>query len=191
MQCKRQKINTPLLSVGLEGLSGHKLKLKLLERMANSEVARKNFWGKVEVRGPKDCWNYLGSIVENGYGIYRFCCWWGQLVNQKAHRVSFFLKYGFLPDLFICHKCDNPKCVNPKHLFAGKPAANSQDMVNKKRQAVGSRIRQSKLTSTQVKEIRRLCATGTERVQKIADRFGVTYGSIWNITKRITWRHLP
>lgn len=87
------------------------------------------FWNKVDRSG--DCWTWQGSRDRKGYGRVS--------VNQRpvlAHRFSWTLSHGPIPDgLCVLHKCDNPPCVNPEHLFLGTIADNNRDMVAKGRHA--------------------------------------------------------
>lgn len=80
--------------------------------------------------GEDECWPWLGTVDERGYGRVHY-----KASKIKAHRVSFEMVNGHIQDgNIICHKCDNPNCVNPNHLFEGTSKDNAQDMVSKGRQ---------------------------------------------------------
>ena len=75
------------------------------------------------------CWEWTGSLKQSGYG---FLIIKGKCV--RAHRFSYYLRNPHAArESFICHSCDNPKCVNPDHLFAGSPQDNVNDMIGKNR----------------------------------------------------------
>ncbi len=90
----------------------------------SKELARtERFWAKVH--RTEKCWEWQGTRNTRGYGIFG---------NRGAHRVAYEFFYGLIPDgLVICHKCDNPPCVRPDHLFAGTRGDNFEDMIRKGR----------------------------------------------------------
>jgi hypothetical protein len=102
-----------------------------------------------------------------------------------AHRVAYEHAHGPIPDgLLVCHRCDNPPCCNPAHLFAGTPKDNMQDMARKGRSRLGSRAR---LTTEDVEAIRAACARGTSR-RDLGQRFGVTSDHIGQIARGMRWK---
>lgn len=131
------------------------------------------------------CWLWRGSKNEKNYGQMS--------VNSKprlASRVSWQVHYGDIPKgLNVCHKCDNPPCVNPEHLFLGTQQDNVTDMMLKGRikndHKIGSR-HNVKLTESQVLEIRASSESGVS----LAARFGVTKTTISDVRTRKSWADL-
>lgn len=186
-----RKTSTPLPSENWEELSLRQKRQKLLERMANSEADQRKFWRKVKIAGPDECWLWQGARYKDGYGCK---C---MMVNYimygfRVNRISYFLKHGELSDdLFVCHKCDVPTCVNPNHFFLGKQLQNMQDKVRKSRQAFGEKHGRCKLTSDQVQEIRILHFNHNTPVTEMAKRFNVGTSTIWSMLSGINWKYLP
>ncbi len=140
---------------------------------------------RCEVDESTGCWVWQGTRLAGGYGSVSVR---GRTV--LAHRLSFELSVGQIPTgMFVCHKCDNPACVNPAHLFLGTPADNVRDAVAKGRMAHGSAHLRSKLTEEQVADILRRCAAG-ERQMDLAAEYGVGRAAVNRIVLGYTWRHV-
>lgn len=109
-----------------------------------------------------------------------------------AHRLSWLIHFGEIPpEMHVCHRCDNPPCVNPRHLFLGTNLDNRRDSIAKGRFRVGrgERHRSAKLTEAQVREIRQRRELG-DRQEALAAEFGVSGCAISNIHRRKTWAHV-
>lgn len=143
-----------------------------------------DFYRRVDrPRNPNACWLWKGrSLTGDGYG---------QIMRGRkrymAHRYSFLLHYGYLPeDKNVCHTCDTPLCVNPKHLFLGTQADNMHDRDRKGR---GTNF-VPKLTNEQVQQIRELRAAGVPQ-SAVAQRFGVRQPTISYIDSGRIWKGTP
>jgi len=164
------------------------------------ESVDRRFWGKVSKSD--GCWTWVGSVNRYGYGDFRL-----KRTHALAHRVSFAMAYGPVPNgLFVCHRCDNPLCVNPVHLFAATHQDNMNDMVAKgrgrgpspennwmktqpERVTRGEGRSNSKLTDAAVRKIRLQVASGTAYAV-LAQEFSVTINAISCVVLRKTWRHV-
>lgn len=133
------------------------------------------------------CWIWNGSKDKNGYGKLRF-----NNKELRAHRVSWKIHYGEIPkNIFVCHKCDNPSCTNPEHLFLGTAKDNTNDMIRKGRKifSIGEKSSNAKLNETQVIEILKLLKI-ENNIDKIAEMFCVHKNTISCIKHKRTWKYL-
>lgn len=142
------------------------------------------FWR--HVHKTKTCWVWTSGI-RNGYGRI-----WlpGGLVAISAHRAAWEIHFGPIPQgLLVLHRCDNKVCVNPKHLFLGTSQDNHDDMCRKRRIAHGERHGNSKLSDTDVAQIRRHRRQGVP-LRVLARLFSVHLLTISFIATNRTWKHV-
>jgi len=135
----------------------------------------------------QDCWEWIGKKDKDGYGIF--------IINNitKVHRAVYEFYNGQFPkNLMVCHKCDNPSCCNPDHLFLGTAKDNKQDAVNKKRHAFGSKIGISKLTEKDVETI--LIKLSNNEYKTYSDIIKnhpyITRRIIYNLLSKNCWQHM-
>lgn len=140
-----------------------------------------------------ECWEWQRSKVNGGYGHFRYSDG-GDFKNKRAHRLAWELFRGPIPEgMCVLHRCDNPPCCNPDHLFLGSKADNTMDMVDKGRAAGGSLPGKSnpdaRLTEDDVRAIRGARADGV-RVASLAAAYGVSGTTIYKIVSRKSWSHV-
>lgn len=135
----------------------------------------KRFDDKIEYTDT--CWLWRAGKDRWGYGQFRY-----KGKTRSAHRIAYKLYVGEIPEgMFVLHKCDNPICVNPKHLFLGTLKDNSQDMVKKGRNNTGKGS--AKLTKEEVVQIRKSPESGVI----LAKMFRVTPSNISLVRNRKSW----
>lgn len=139
------------------------------------------FWLQTTRRGPTECWPWRGWLDADGYGQIALPGRGSKRIRASA--ASWLLAHGELPNpgQYVLHRCDNPPCVNPDHLFLGTQAENCQDAVRK------GRHRNARLTPEQVADIRARVAAGAVQ-REIAREVGVSYHQINRIVKGHSWR---
>lgn len=150
-------------------------------------TATQRFWKYVQAGGPEQCWEWKGSRDGPGYG--RLSSVPG-CAPFKAHRLSWWIHTGYMPKSHehVLHRCDNPPCVNPGHLFLGNPGTNATDRTNKGRArpgwVSGEMNGEAKLTEQQVLEIRRKATEGMTQ-KAIGAEYGVAQSQVWRIIHRV------
>lgn len=148
------------------------------------------FWSKVNVTEKvDDCWEWTASLQNKGYGQFQHG---GRAGTMKiASRVSWEIAYGSIPKgVGVLHDCDNPKCVNPNHLFLGTQKRNMEDAVQKGRQAHGERSGAHKLTVAKVIEIRKRYNDGGISQETLAQEMGVTRRTIGRVVSKSIWKEV-
>ena len=148
---------------------------------------RERFEAKFKKGERSDCWEWEASKLPTGYGRFNIA---GRI--QRASRVAYQLYVGEIAEgLFVCHRCDNPSCVNPDHLFLGTPADNMRDRGNKGRgkDQCGEKNSSAKLTNAQVIEIMALHNDGARNID-LAKEFGVAPQTISAIVCGHNWANL-
>lgn len=165
----------------------------------------KRFWSKVNKTDDQDgCWEWTASRSKEGYGwFYKD----GKMTHASRACIEIIYKIIIPSNIFVCHTCDNPPCVNPHHLFVGTRTDNVRDMVKKGRLRTtfsipkmnpghlhpelrqGERNGSSKLTEEHVREIRLLHYEGIKTLQ-LAKTYNVSSCLIRNVVYRRTWKHV-
>lgn len=164
---------------------------------------RGDFWSHVQKSD--GCWEWVGARNPNGYGNHH-----AQGRTRKAHRVSWEMEYGPIPEgMLVLHRCDNPPCVRPDHLFLGTQRDNLRDAIAKGRWNSPKRVRSyavtaqklsarsgpsgesnpnARLTAAEVASIRTRYASGLESQSRIAADYGITQVNVSHIVRGLSWR---
>lgn len=186
--CCVENCNEQVLCRGL--CNRHYLRLRKFNNVHHTQKPRGSgstdadrFWSRVAVTADSDrCWEWRAKARSiEGYGRL--------MVNGErwqAHRYALYITTGARPILHVLHSCDNPQCVNPKHLREGTNAENMQDRSSRGRQVTGEKVNTAKLTTNQVLAIRQSSLS----VGELANQFDVTPSTIRVIRNRRTWTHV-
>lgn len=143
------------------------------------------FWSKVAIKGTDECWPWLASCVENGYGHF-------QLRRRMilAHRMAYMLVHGDIPHgKHILHSCDNRLCCNPAHLHVGTNHENVKDKMQKGRHPRGSQTVRAKINEHDVEWLKRATCDGMP-IKDAAARLGIAPSTASNILAGRRWAHV-
>lgn len=131
------------------------------------------------------CWEWQKGLFSTGYGQMSV-----KGRNRGAHVVAYEIFNGEIPEgMLVCHKCDNPICINPEHLFLGTNKDNMEDMVNKGRSAVANNGH-VKMTEDQVRELLKMYKTGRYSRKELADYFLISINTVSSIINGVSWKHI-
>ena len=132
------------------------------------------------------CWEWTGCRQKNGYG--KIGAGGDRGKTLLAHRVSWILHCGKINEgLECCHKCDNPSCVNPNHLFLGTRIDNEEDKKNKKRHLYGEKHSMSKINTRDVVSIKTKYKINNTTQYQLAKEYGITQSQVSRIINGKRW----
>ncbi len=159
------------------------LSTQIAKNIHKEKIAK--FWGKV-VKVDNGCWIWQGAKSKDGYGLFGI---YSKVL--RAHCLAFILTYDIdITGLCVLHRCDNPPCCNPDHLFLGTDRDNSNDKVAKNRQSQGETHGTAKLNKIQVAQIRWLYNTGNYTQKQLAFMFYVDSSHIGKIVRNECWKDI-
>jgi hypothetical protein len=154
-------------------------KKNLLRHQPTQKLNAEDFWNKMDKSNSDGCWVWSGIVDYKGYGKIKF-----NNKRYKTHRLAYILTNGEICDnLLVCHKCDNPPCCNPDHLFLGTNQDNIIDCLKKDRQTA------SKLKTSDIASIRKLREEGHD-AKVIANLFNVTPQAIREVLNGKRWYYI-
>lgn len=155
-----------------------------LSSRIDRDLMIKKFWALIDKT--EECWLWTKYRDRDGYGKFMF-----NYKGFKACKLAYILTYGPVPDgICVLHKCDNPPCCRPEHLYLGTQADNVADRVNRGRQLRGESHPLTVLNNKEVLDIRRQFTGGRGEQTKLAAIYNVSLAMINRIIRRRTWTHI-
>jgi len=126
------------------------------------------------------CWNWIGGKDKDGYGHFRHASH-----QYRAPRLAWMLAKGPIPSgSLVLHRCDNPSCVRPSHLFIGSRKDNSRDMIEKGRWISPT----TKLGPDEIRDIRSRDRNGRHFIRDLAQEFGVSISAVYKVVTGDSWK---
>ena len=148
---------------------------------------------KIERNAPDECWPWTGA-TRGGYGMYAVRSGVNAGKTMSAHRIAYEIAHGPIPeDHDVLHRCDNPPCCNPRHLFSGTHLDNMADMRAKNRRVgknAGSVHGRAILDENKAREILSKYATGTYKRSALMAEYGIARTTLEALLSRRTWKHI-
>jgi len=154
--------------------------IRNIDGLSPKDIAqlRDKLLSRTIVRG--NCWEWQGAKNLKGYGSISV----GGVVIL-VHRLSYRVHHGRLGDNLVCHRCDNPKCVNPAHLFLGTATDNIHDMYHKGRAAPSP---STKITADDARSNREKYIPRKYGTTRLAKEYGISCGHVYAILRGEFWR---
>lgn len=159
-----------------------------MTKQNNRVLSKSDFKKKIKINKKTGCWEWTGSRNKEGYGYLSY-----KNDTEYAHRVAICLfTKASIKNVFVCHECDNPGCVNTKHLFIGNAKINKLDSVSKRRHTFGIRQPGAKLSEEDVLYIRKYYKRFDPKfnMYMLAKKYGVRPCTIDKVINRVSWRHI-
>lgn len=150
------------------------------------------FWAKVEKT--EACWLWTSTVVSEAFPYGQISdAYKGKKRTRLAHRLSYEMHYGAIPDdLKVLHSCDNPRCVNPIHLWLGTSLDNARDCVQKQRHVAlrGAEHANARLTEENVRDIKQSYKKRVVTLEMLARKYDVSPSTVHYILQGKLWRHV-
>ncbi len=154
----------------------------------SGSTPREYLEARLSSSNPDKCWEWGLSSFHYGHGQFKHTDLWPTAI--PASRAAWMIYRGHPGELHVCHKCDNPPCCNPDHLFLGTAMDNKIDAEQKRRHAFGVRQGRAKLYDLAILEIRLLAARKWMTRKEIAEAYGVSKALIDQVLQGKIWTHV-
>lgn len=162
---------------------------RMVPRPRTHEENIEVFWMRVQKGKPDECWPWIGLKKENGNGLWYGVFWTGKR-SVPAHRFSFELANGPIAlGMLVCHRCDNPICVNPAHFFMGTYKDNNRDTFSKGRQKKSELRANAVLNPDKVRLIHKMKIEGLTQ-KKMAEILGCRDSVVQAVIDGRSWKHV-